>query len=172
MVIKEQASSAYKLSAYFMSKFLSELPLNLLGPAIFGTLLFWIVDCASAGLSLLCMHRPHTRSVSFIHLFITPTPITYIQTVSHSPPQYGLFLATLGMTALTSVAMGILISTAAPTIEVAASLGVRGMCYVDGYTIRWLVVHHIDVCIHPFYPLSIVVAAAQHYLPHLFGRAY
>jgi ATP-binding cassette, subfamily G (WHITE), member 2 len=42
VIIKEQASSSYKLSAYFLSKFLSELPLNLLGPALFGTIVYWV----------------------------------------------------------------------------------------------------------------------------------
>lgn len=126
VVIKEQASSAYRLSAYFMSKFLSELPLNLLGPALFGSLLYWIVDCA-----LFCRHVPSAYHQLPAHALLYSSihhTCTYIQTVSHSLPQYGLFLATLSMTALSSVAMGVLLSTAAPTIEVAASLGVRMIC--------------------------------------------
>lgn len=87
VIMKEQASRSYQLSAYFLSKFLSELPLNLLGPALFGTLLYWIID------------------------------------FTHSLPGFALFLATLGMTALASVGMGILVSTLAPSITVAASLG-------------------------------------------------
>lgn len=89
MIVKEQASSSYKLSAYFVSKFVSELPLNLLGPAIFSSLVFWIIG------------------------------------FDHSLPKYGLFLATTGMTALAAVAQGILISTLAPTIQVAAAFAVR-----------------------------------------------
>lgn len=88
VVIKEQASSSYKLSAYFLSKFLSEIPLNLLGPTIFGTLIFWIID------------------------------------FTHTQPKYGLFLAICGVMALASVGMGILISTLAPSVQVAASIGV------------------------------------------------
>ncbi len=44
IVQKEQASNAYRLSAYFLSKFLAELPLNLLGPSIFATLIFSIIN--------------------------------------------------------------------------------------------------------------------------------
>lgn len=44
IVQKEQASSAYSLSAYYLSKFFSELPLNLVGPAIFISMVFWIIN--------------------------------------------------------------------------------------------------------------------------------
>ena len=42
IVQKEQASKSYSLSAYYLSKFFSELPVNLLGPLIFSTLVFWL----------------------------------------------------------------------------------------------------------------------------------
>jgi ABC-type multidrug transport system permease subunit len=42
IIRKEQASNSYSLSAYFLSKFISELPLNLFGPCIFATLVFWL----------------------------------------------------------------------------------------------------------------------------------
>lgn len=41
------------------------------------------------------------------------------------------------MTALSSVAMGILISTLAPTIQVAASLGVRALVCVVYSRVGW-----------------------------------
>jgi ABC-type multidrug transport system permease subunit len=43
IVQKEQASNWYYLSAYYISKFVSEIPTNLLGPVIFATVLYWSV---------------------------------------------------------------------------------------------------------------------------------
>ena len=43
IVQKELASKAYRLSSYYMAKFLSELPFNIIGPLIFSTVSYWIV---------------------------------------------------------------------------------------------------------------------------------
>lgn len=86
IVQKEQASNAYSLSAYYLSKFFSELPLNLLGPTIFSSMVFWIVH------------------------------------FNHSLANYGIFLATMCLSALSAIGLGTLISTLAPNMEVAAAL--------------------------------------------------
>lgn len=86
IVQKEQASNTYSLSAYYLSKFFSELPLNLLGPVIFATMVFWIIN------------------------------------FDHSLVNYGIFLATICLSALSAIGLGTLISTLAPNIEVAAAL--------------------------------------------------
>lgn len=88
VVIKEQASSAYRLSAYFVSKFLSELPLNLLGPALFGTLLYWIVDCAFVvyvcGWLGSIDQRKHPRTYMLTYPSITSTQTPQSVTASRS----------------------------------------------------------------------------------------
>ena len=86
IVQKEQASNAYSLSAYYLSKFFSELPLNLLGPSIFASMVFWIIH------------------------------------FNHSLVNYGIFLATICLSALSAIGLGTLISTLAPNTEVAAAL--------------------------------------------------
>jgi ATP-binding cassette subfamily G (WHITE) protein 2 len=86
IVQKEQASNAYSLSAYYLSKFFSELPLNLLGPSIFSSMVFWIIH------------------------------------FNHSLVNYGIFLATMCLSALSAIGLGTLISTLAPNTEVAAAL--------------------------------------------------
>jgi hypothetical protein len=74
--------------------------------------------------------RRGTHTGTTRHLTCTHTH-THIKSIS-CPVQYGLFLATLGMTALTSVGMGILISTLAPSIQVAAALRCVGFCVWGG----------------------------------------
>lgn len=40
---KERASQSYRLSAYYLSKWLAELPFNLLGPLLFTCLAYWLI---------------------------------------------------------------------------------------------------------------------------------
>jgi len=42
IVQKEQASNSYHLSAYYLSKVEAELPINLISPVVFSTILFWL----------------------------------------------------------------------------------------------------------------------------------
>ena len=43
MVEKERQSNAYRLSAYYFAKLISEVPFNLMGTVFFGTIIYWIV---------------------------------------------------------------------------------------------------------------------------------
>ena len=44
IVQKERKSRAYSLSAYFLAKILSEIPYNIIGPIIFSSICYWIVQ--------------------------------------------------------------------------------------------------------------------------------
>ena len=49
VVTKERASGMYHLSAYFMAKLLSELPLMLFTPSLFHIITYWIIGLAGVG---------------------------------------------------------------------------------------------------------------------------
>lgn len=44
MLTKERQSRSYRLSAYFLSKQIAELPLILIKPALFTIVVYWVTD--------------------------------------------------------------------------------------------------------------------------------
>ena len=43
VVERERAAKSYRLSSFYIGKVMAELPLNLVGPVLFGSVVYWLV---------------------------------------------------------------------------------------------------------------------------------